>query len=381
MRNKPVAEKDKAMTNRLVSRRRFLEQTSLATALALTADWSQGADSAPAKKLGLTLVGLGAYSTGQLGPALRQTNFCRLAGVVTGNRAKGVQWARDYGFSEKSIYGYDAMARLADDPAIDIVYVVTPNALHAEHAIAAAKAGKHVIMEKPMCNTVAECDAVLAACKVANVRLSIGYRLFWDPYHTELRRLAREQEFGAFKKMNGDFAFVMREWRWRADKKLAGGGPLMDLGVYLIQAACMAKNGAAPAFVTARELPKTRPDISRDTEETLQWTMEWPDGATASFTTSYQQSYDRFRAEAPQGWIDFKDRAFSYKVGSVETSRGPLKYPAPNQQALQMDDFAQCIQTGRASPVTGDMGRRDLVIIEAIYRAMASGRREQVSAS
>jgi glucose-fructose oxidoreductase len=369
------------MTNSPITRRWFLEQMSLAGALALTPHWSRGAESPRGKKLGVALVGLGYYSTHLLGPALRETKFCALAGVVTGSRAKGEQWARDYGFSEKSIYSYDTMARIADDPAIDIVYVVTPNGLHAEHAIAAAKAGKHVILEKPMCNTVAECDTVLAACKVANVRHSIGYRLFWDPYHTELRRLAREQDFGPFKKMKGDRGFVMGTWRWRADKKLAGGGPLMDLGIYLIQGACMAKNGVAPATVTAHELPKTRPDISRDTEETLQWTMEWPDGAVAQFTTSYQQNYDHFRAEAPKGWIDFEEQAFAYKVGKVETSRGSLHYPAPYQQALQMDDFAQCIETGRATPVSAEMGRRDLTIIEAIYRAAASGRREQVKTS
>jgi glucose-fructose oxidoreductase len=143
----------------------------------------------------------------------------------------------------------------------------------------------------------------------------------------------------------------------------------------------MAKNGAAPAFVTARELPKTRPDISKDTEETLQWTMEWPDGGVAEFTTSYQQSFDHFRAEAPRGWIDFTEHAFGYKVGAAETSRGPLHYVAPYQQALQLDDFAQCLQTGRATPVPGEMGRRDLTIIEAIYRAVASGRREAVKAT
>jgi len=364
--------------NNAISRRRFLEQLGLAVAVAQAPGWARGADAPPAKQLGVALVGLGNYSTRQLGPALRETKFCKLAGVVTGSREKGEQWARDYGFSPKSIYSYDTIARMADDPAIDIAYVVTPNGLHAEHAIAVAKAGKHVIMEKPMCNTVAECDAVLAACKAAKVRHSIGYRLFWDPYHAELRRLAREQEFGAFKQMKGDRGFVMSTWRWRADKKLAGGGPLMDLGIYLIQGACMAKNGAAPAFVTARELPKTWPDISRDTEETLQWTMEWPDGASAEFTTSYQQNFDHFRAEAPKGWVDFKEHAFGYKVGAVETSRGPLQYPAPNQQALQMDDFAQCVETGRATPVPGEMGRRDLAIIEAIYRAAASGRREAV---
>jgi len=369
------------MTNRRVSRRRFLEQATLATTLAATSPWARAAESTSARKLGVALVGLGGYSTRQLGPALRETKFCQLAGVVTGDRAKGQQWARDYGFSERSIYSYDTMARLADDAAIDIVYVVTPNGLHAEHAIAAAKAGKHVIIEKPMCNTVADCDAVLAACKAANVRHSIGYRLFWDPYHTELRRLAKQQDFGPFTKITGDRAFVMREWRWRADKKLAGGGPLMDLGVYLIQGACMAKDGVAPSFVTARELPKTRPEISRDTEETLQWTMEWPDGASAGFTASYQQNHDHFRAEAPRGWIDFKQKAFSYKVGPVETSRGPLSYPAPYQQALQMDDFAQCIQAGRTPMVTGEMGKRDLLIIESIYRAMASGQREAVRTS
>lgn len=368
------------MTNR-ISRRGFLEQMSLAAAVALTPRRSRAADPVPGRMLGVALVGLGGYSTGQLGPALRETKLCKLAGVVTGSREKGEKWARDYGFSEKSIYSYDTMARIADDRAIDIVYVVTPNGLHAEHAIAAAKAGKHVILEKPMCNTVAECDAVLAACTAANVRHSIGYRLFWDPYHAQLRRLAREEQFGSFKKMKGERGFIMSTWRWRADKKLAGGGPLMDLGIYLIQGACMAKNGLAPTFVTAHELPKTRPDISRDTEETLQWTMEWADGAVAEFTTSYQQNFDHFRAEAPKGWIDFKEHAFGYKVGTVETSGGPLHYPAPYQQALQMDDFAQCIQTGRATPVPGDMGRRDLAIIEAIYRASASGHREAVKVS
>ncbi len=368
------------MTKDRLSRRRFLGQLGVASALALPSHWLQAAEP-PGKKLGIALVGLGGYATRELAPALKQTKYCQLAGVVTGHRDKGEQWAREYGFPEKSIYSYETMARMADDPAIDIAYIVTPNGLHAEHAIAAAKAGKHVIIEKPMCNTVAECDAVLAACKAANVRHSIGYRLFWDPYHSELRRLAREEDFGPFQKMTGQRGFVMSTWRWRADKKLAGGGPLMDLGIYLIQGACMAKNGVPPAYVTAHELPKSRPDISRDTEETLVWRMEWPDGAVADFLTSYQQNHDQFRAEAPKGWIDFKEHAFGYQVGAVETSKGPLHYPAPYQQALQMDDFAQCVQTGRATPVPCEMGRRDLAIIEAIYRAAASGRREKVLAT
>src|SRR5205085_10687185 len=97
---------------------------------------AEGAEPPPGRKLGVALVGLGGYSTGLLGPALQETSHCRLSGVVTGSPENGRQWAREYGFPEKNVYGYDTMARLADNPDIDIVYVVTPNALHAQHAIA-----------------------------------------------------------------------------------------------------------------------------------------------------------------------------------------------------------------------------------------------------
>src|SRR4051812_17480776 len=242
-----------------LSRRRFLGQLSSAAALALLPRASRAFDqpTAEARKLGVALVGLGNYSNGQLGPALRVTQHCRLAGVVTGDAAKGARWAKDYGFPEKNIYSYATMHEVAGNPDIDIVYVVTPNGLHAEHCIAAAKAGKHVICEKPMANTVAECDRILAACKKAGVKLSVGYRLHFDPYHKELMRLAKEKDFGAFTTMTGDRGFVMQTKVWRADKKLAGGGPLMDLGIYIIHGACMAANGIAPVAVTAHEHPKT----------------------------------------------------------------------------------------------------------------------------
>ena len=353
------------------SRRQFIGQVSAATALALAPRWGRAAESAP-RKLGVALVGLGGYSSGQLGPALRVTEHCRLAGVVTGDRAKGARWARDYGFPEKNIHGYDTMERLAGNPDIDIVYVVTPNSLHAVHAIAAARAGKHVICEKPMANSVADCDAILAACTAAKVRLSIGYRLHFDPYHEVLRQLVRTGEFGPFRQMRGGFAFRMGSAQWRAQKQLAGGGPLMDLGVYVIQESCMAA-GAAPVAVTAREIPKKRPEFFRDVEEGIAWTMEFPGGLKSECFTSYNDSRNDFRAEAERGWFEISP-AYTYRNLRGATSRGPLSFDPPvNQQARQMDDFAQCILTGRASPVPGEMGRRDLAIIEAIYASAAAG--------
>lgn len=361
-----------------VSRRNFLTQLAAGAAAVALATPGRGQVPAGGRKLGVALAGLGNYSRGQLGPGLRLTEHCRLAGVVTGSAEKGRKWAADYGFPEKNVYHYDTMAQLADNPDIDIVYVVTPNGLHAEHAIAAARAGKHVICEKPMANTVAECDAIMAACQAAGVKLGMGYRLHYDPFHEELRRLVRTNEFGPFLKMDGGFAFTMGTPQWRAEKKLAGGGPLMDLGVYVIQESCMA-GGAAPVAVTARELPKQRPEFFKDVEETIEWTLEFANGAKAAGYTSYNSNRNDFRAEAEKGWFEIGP-AYSYRGLRAATSKGPVvATPLPSQQALQMDDFALCVRDGLETRVPGSMGRRDMVVVEGIYAsAAASGKRVEL---
>jgi glucose-fructose oxidoreductase len=356
----------------LVTRRKFLGHAAAGAAAVTFA--VRGRAQAEPKKLGWCFVGLGNYATGTLAPAMAMTKHCRVAGVVTGSPEKGKQWSQAFGFPEKSVYGYDTMARIADNPDIDIVYVVTPNALHADQVIAAAKAGKHVVSEKPFSTNVADAERALAACKAAKVKLSIGYRMHFCPYHDELRRLAREQDYGAFTAVKGGFSFIMRQKVWRAEKKWAGGGPLMDLGIYFLQSACMASNGAAPIAVTATEGAKTRPDIFADVEETIDWTMEFANGLRGEGSTSYQKNLNQVRADAPKGYIDIRT-AYSYSGQTGGTTKGELWFDNPpgNQQARQMDDFALCVREGRESRVPGEMGVRDLKIIEAIYTSAAQG--------
>jgi glucose-fructose oxidoreductase len=364
-----------------LGRREFLRKTvqgGLLVASAATLGrvaWAAEA-AAPRKPLGLALVGLGGYSTNQLAPALQQTKLCRLAGVVTGQREKGEAWATKYGFPAKNIFDYQTMARLADAPDIEIVYVVTPNGLHAEHAIAAARAGKHVIVEKPMANTVAECDAIINACKQARRKLSVGYRLHYHPVYVEMARLARDKDFGEFMKLTGRNGFVTKAKTWRQTAKLGGGGPIMDLGVYVIQAACVMA-AATPVAVTAVKLPITRPDVFNEVEETMEFTLEFPNGAKCTARTSYNEYYRDFRADGDKGWFSM-DRAYSYDDLRPTTSRGPITYTPMNQQAAHMDAFADDVLNHRESIVPGEMGRRDLKIIEAAYRAMRSGKREVV---
>jgi len=367
-----------------ISRRRFIGGVIVGSGLLLFPRLSRAADIlAPSKKLGVALVGLGRYSTYQLGPALRSTQHCRLTGVVTGDQAKGKKWARDYGFSEKNIFGYDTMAQMAGNPDIDVIYVVTPNSLHLEHTIAAAKAGKHVICEKPMALSVAECDAMIAACQAAGVRLMIGYRLHYEPHHVELARLAHDKVFGDFMRMDGANGFRMRGSRsdtsnWRANKSLAGGGPLMDMGVYVIQAACMAKGEAAPVAITAKFGPVTRPELFSEVEQSVNWEMDFSDGAKAKCLATYDDNVSNFRAESDQGWARLEQPAFYYDEPRLTTSKGSVKLPKVNHQVAQLDGMALEVLSGQPTRAPAEMGRRDVAIIEAIYSAAKSGQRATV---
>lgn len=270
----------------LISRRAFGAGMGAMALVASTTGRSQPAQ--PERKLGVALVGLGGYSTGELAPALRETRSCYLAGVVTGSPDKGRRWAREFRFPERNIFSYATMAELRNAADIDIVYVVTPNALHARHAIAAAQAGKHVISEKPFTTTVSDAEAVIAACLDAKVKLSIGYRLHFDPYYRELMRLARERDFGDFTLASGEHARDAKGTEgWRLSKTM-GGGPLRDLGIYVIQAACMAAGEVSPVSVTAQQGPTTRPYIFTEVEESMRWTMTFANGFVCDCTTSYR---------------------------------------------------------------------------------------------
>ena len=323
-------------------------------------------------KLGVALMGLGKYSSGQLAPALKETEYCYLAGIVTGTADKAAKWRKQYDIPEKNIYSYSNFDDIKDNADIDIVYVVLPNSMHREYVVRAAKAGKHVICEKPMALTVEDCDEMITACKNANKMLSIGYRLHFEPHNVEMMRLGQKKVFGPIKKMRAEDGLEDVEG-WRLDKALAGGGPLMDVGIYCVQGVRYT-SGLEPLAVTAREGVKKNKEKFREVEESLTWTMEFPGGITAECRTSYSQQLNLLRAEAENGWFELTT-AYEYEGIEGETSQGKMDFPKVNQQAKQMDDFARAIIDRRPTPVPGEMGRQDVKILNAIYRAMETGKR------
>ncbi len=229
-------------------------------------------------KLGIALVGLGSYAGAQLAPALQQTQHCYLAGIVTGTPSKIPVWKEKYNIPEKNIYNYDNYDSIKDNPDIDIIYVVLPNSMHAEYTIRAAEAGKHVICEKPMAISVADCDRMIGACKKANRMLSIGYRLHFEPYNLEMARLGTEKKYGEIIKIKAGFGFRLgNPSQWRVKKDLSGGGPMQDVGIYCVQGFCYTM-GKLPIAVTAMEGPKTDKEKFSEVEESLSWEFEMTDG-------------------------------------------------------------------------------------------------------
>ena len=328
----------------------------------------------PARKLGVALVGLGGYSTDQLGPALKETKLCELKGIVTGSPDKAQKWKKKYAIDDKNIYDYKNFDTIINNPNIDIVYVVLPNALHAEYTVRAAGAGKHVICEKPMAVKVSEAEQMIEACKKADRLLSIGYRLHFDPYNLQMIRYREKETFGNLRKVYAKDGFKIEPHVWRLDKQLAGGGPLMDLGIYCVQGA-LYTTGTLPVAVTAQEGDKTDPEKFSEVEQSISWKLEFPHGVIAECDCSYSEEMNLLRAEAEKGWFALEP-AYEYKGLSGKTSIGEnMKFPQVNQQALQMDDFARCVLTKSKSKVPGEMGLRDMKILMAIYESARTGKR------
>lgn len=328
-------------------------------------------------KLGIALVGLGGYAGGQLAPALLETKHCYLAGIVTGTPSKEKTWAEKYTIKQQNIYNYDNFDKIADNADIDIIYVVLPVALHKEFTIRAAKAGKHVICEKPMALSVADCQEMIDACKKANRLLSIGYRLHFEPFNQEMMRLGQQKIYGSLKEIDcaNGFRYGGDPNAWRLKKSLAGGGGLMDMGVYAIQGARYT-TGEEPIFVTARE-EKTRPELFKEVDETIYFTLEFPSGCIAKGLSSYNMNLNHLKATAAKGNFELSQ---AYRYGGMvgQTPEGPMNFPQINQQAAQMDDFALCIKNGKPTRVPGEMGLKDMKVVEAIYRSIASGKKERV---
>ena len=331
------------------------------------------------KKLGWAIVGLSRLSERNIGPALKKTKHARLAGIVTGTPEKAKKWQEKYGLEDSGVYDYDNFDEMIDNPDIDVVYVVLPNSMHLEFAERAARAGKHVYMEKPMAISSEECRKMIATCEDASVKLGMAYRLQFEPHHKEMIRFAREKVFGEVKHIDAGFGFkIGNPDQWRL-KKALGGGAMLDVGVYVIQAARYIF-GEEPETVSAVET-KTDPKKFAEVDETITWMMKFPSGGTANLFTSFNLSgYNRIDVFAEKGRFGM-DPCFGIggQKGWTTDPNNPLDFPKTDHFEVQMDLFSQAIIEGRDWKVDGSEGLKDHLVMEAIFESIKSGHVEPVA--
>jgi len=378
---------------KISSRRSFLKAGALTMPALVGLNALDRAEAQKEGKIGVALCGLGGFSRVSIAPELPFAKNVYLAGVITGHPdTKGREFAKLYGFPETSIYTYEQMPRLAENKEIVVVHVVTPNSIHPANAIAAAQAGKHVISEKPMATRSADCEAMIEAARKAGVRLGVNYRLHFEPHHMEMIRLSKEKTYGNLKAITAEFSWNRGNAKpWLLVKEMVGGGAAFDTGVYPIQAGSYI-TGETPIYASA--VPTTTRDVyPPGLEETMSYTLEYPGGAVMQARASY--AYDghllQVRAEKgtytciapPTGGSTFGQSGDGKpNPKQVVLPDGSIyKRPDTLQLAVLHDEFAAALRDKRPFACPGEMGLRDIRIVEALYRSVArDGERVKVEA-
>ena len=330
------------------------------------------------KQLKVAILGLGDYAKNRIAPAMLKSRYAKLAGIITGTPEKIPVWQEKYEIPDGNIYNYETMGEMAGNQDIDVVYVITPTGTHADFTIRALEAGKHVICEKPMAPTHEDCTRMIEAAKKANRMLQIGYRLYWDPYHTRLITAMRDKEFGDWTGLESGFGYKVKEAglkhshvRWRISKDLGVAGALYDVGVYAVQGAFYASQ-THPVSVTATS-STDRPEMFTEVPEHWHWELEYADGRRSKHMSSYGKGGNYLHVQTPEGKLHLES-AYSYEGQSGETPLGPMDFAQVHQQMLQLDAQMLAIHK-RASNITpGEMGRRDIRLVNAVMEAAESGK-------
>ena len=343
----------------------------------------------PGRRLGVAVVGLGHLSLLQILPAFGQARHVRLAALVSGERDKARAIAAQYGVAAGAIYDYGSFDRLRDNPDVDIVYIVLPNAMHAEFTLRAAAAGKHVLCEKPMATTVSDAQRMVEACRAANRRLMIAYRCQYEPHHRALIAAVRGGTFGPVKlieAVNGQNN--ADNGQWRHNLAMAGGGSLPDVGLYCLNA-CRYLTGEEPVEVSA-SLTRPKGDARfAEVEDVCAFRLQFPSGAMANCSSGYSLHESRWlRVHMPDRWIGL-DPAFGYDGIALETGRrmgqgnavDRTRLPSGNQFAREMDHFADALKAGVQPHTPGEEGLQDQKLLAAIYEAARGGGRVELPPS
>lgn len=331
---------------------------------------------AHAKSVRYAVIGLGHISQAAVLPAFKHAKRnSTLAALVSGEPKKLKQLGRRYGVQRTC--GYEGVDELFASGEIDAVYIALPNDLHKDYTIRAARAGLHVLCEKPMAVSASECEEMIGATRAASVKLMIAYRLHFERANLEVVKLARSGKLGELRFFTSDFSMQVSDDNIRLNPPEKGGGPLYDIGIYCMNAAryCM---GEDPVEVWATGTRSKDPRF-RKVDETVAATMRFKDERLATFTCSFGAADKSvYSITGTKGSVTL-DPAYEYavglayrmKIGERETKK---KFGKSDQFAPELLYFSDCVLNDREPEPSGEEGLADVQIIEGMLQSIASGR-------
>ncbi|KXI27639.1 Gfo/Idh/MocA family protein [Paraglaciecola hydrolytica] len=357
-----------------LNRRRFM-QMAAGLGLASAISNQQAMAKSNSTKIGVALLGLGGYSRGLLAPALELTQHCELRGIITGSPEKIPEWQQRYGIQDKNVYSYQNMHELANNPDIDVVYVVVPTSLHLQYCEIAANAGKHVWCEKPMAMSTAQCQRIIDVCQQNKVKLSIGYRMQHEPNTQRFMQYRTTQPYGKIQHIIAQAGYGgngLPASNWRMQKAM-GGGAMYDMGVYPLNGVRY-MTGLEPIAVTARH-DKSHPDIFKEVDETTYFDLEFANGLIAECGTSMVKSFSQLTMQCEKGWYQLRPMSNYTGVTGYTSDKQEFAAIKQIQQAIQMDNDALALQGQGQLLVPGEEGLKDIHVVQAIFESAAKNKR------
>jgi predicted dehydrogenase len=360
-----------------VNRREFARISALSLA---ATQLPLAASSQSQRKIGYAAVGLGQISSIFM-RAVANSSTTKITGLVSGHPEKAARFADMYGVPRSSIYNYEDFDRIRENKDIDATYIGLPNSMHKEFTIRSARAGKHVLCEKPMAISSAECRDMIAACRKASVRLMIAYRIHYDPTHLKAVQLIKQGRIGEIQFCEGNFGSYFQANQWRLTRAMGGGGPLMDMGIYPLNTIRFYTGVEPVRFAALTSTVDRESGRFKEIEESLSWTMEMSSGVLANCATSYTTrlpgyikvigsrgdvlvttaySYEGVHLDAH---LDDPDGKSGTDIHEDSTGRMPFQFQ------IEAEDFAECILQNKESRTPGEEGLKDLEAIEKIYVA------------
>lgn len=325
------------------------------------------------QRAGYAVVGLGGIAQRAVLPAFRHCKKAKLVALVSGDKNKARRLARK--FAANGSYTYSQFDLCLSRPDVEAVYLASPNGCHAEQAVRAAAAGKHILCEKPMANSVAQCQAMIEACGADKVRLMIAYRKYFEPASRALKNIVRSK-LGPLKVIHSAFTIYLppgREEGWRFDHRLAGGGSLPDLGIYCINTARWLAS-REPTAALARSWTVDPKRFNDRIEENMAFQLTFPGGLVLQATSSFGAAQASFlHVHGEKGWAAL-DPAFAYDeerrlFGKIDGRWFQKVFPLMDEFALELDAFADCIRQEHDPEPSGLEGLHDVAVMEAIYQS------------